>query len=92
MGLPARSQRIHVAAFSPNIDGRGPVRAYHARKSGNACGDGRKKERTEHREDPHAEIVEHAKLLHVALLELLLGEREKLDLAWHFGGIHDGDT
>ena len=49
-------------------------------------------ERTEHREDPHAEIIEHAKLLHVALLELLFRKREKLDIARNLCGIHDGDA
>lgn len=49
-------------------------------------------ERTEHREDPHAEVVKHAKLLHVALLELLFRKREKLDVAWNLRGIHDGNA
>lgn len=59
----------------------------------NARGSGEEtRERTEHGQNPHAEVVEHTEFLHVALLELLFGERQKLDVPGDLSGVHDGDA
>ena len=48
-----------------------------------------KTRRTEHRQNPDPKIIKHAELLHVALLELLLWQRQELYVARDLGGVHD---
>lgn len=78
-----------MAIFRPKIAGSGPEMDTLSEGPVRACVGG---QLTQNREDANPEVIKDAKFFDVALLELLFGEREQLDVTRNLRRVYYGDA